>query len=301
MRKDRRLRKSRPFWLPASTYYFLATAIAIGIFFLVLAILGEARDANPWIAAGLMASASMIAAVVVREIVIRLRRNSIFVAQRKLDSAVLSAPIPIRRDEYREKLTLERNAILLEDIKRKSEAAMVLGRLAESHKEVFELCSQYLTVAKRELPTIGVGSPRLAAITRGRDRVERIHRRHMLRWAEIEIQSNTQAALDSELIAVRSDRAIRAMSAADVAFDHYPDEPDVIRSRDAVKDFVFSIKSAEEVQRAEKAEAAGEIEEALTRLIEAERYALQIRDLGSDDPLNRIRNDIERLERLFNR
>ena len=301
MRNDRRLRKSRPFWLPASTYYFLAAAIAIGIFFLVWAILGEARDENPWIAAGLMASASMIAAVVLREIVLRLRRNSIFIAQRKLDNALLAAPIPVRREDHPGKLTLERNAILLEEIKRKSEAAMVLGRLAESHREVFELCAQYLEVAKRELPTIGVGSPRLVPITRGRDRVERIHRRHMLKWAEIEIKANTQAALDTDRISIRSERARRALHAVELAFDHYPDEPDIVRSKVAVEDFVISIKAAEAVHRSERAESKGDLEKALTCLLEAERYALRIVESEAEDPLNRIRDDVSRIKRLLNR
>lgn len=301
MKKDRRLRRSRPFWLPASTYYFLAAAIAIGIFFLVWAILGDARGEDPWISAGLLASASMIAAVVVREIVLRARRNSIFSAQRKLDNAVLSAPVAVRREGRPDKLSLEANATLLDEIKRKSEAAMVLGKLPESHREVFELCARYLEVAKRELPLIGVGSPRLAPITRGRDRVERIHRRHMLKWAEIEIRANTQAALETDRASTRSDRARRALDVAKVAFDHYPDEPDVIRSREAVEDFVVSIKVAEAVQKAERAEAKGDLDKAMERLMEAERIAVRITGTGVQNPINRIRKDIERLKHLLNR
>lgn len=301
MKKDRQIRKSRPFWLPASTYYFLATAIAIGVFFLTWAILGDSREENPWITAGLLASSSMIGAVVLREIVLRLRRNSVYVAQRRLDNVLLSAPLPVRREENPEKLTLERNAILLDEIKRKSEAAMVLGRLADSHREVFELCAQYLEVAKRELPTIGIGSPRLAPITRGRDRVERIHRRHMLKWAEIEIKTNSEAALDTERLSVRLDRSRRALKAAEFAFEHYPDEPDIVRSREAVQHFTASIKVAEAVQRAERAEANGDVDKALSRLREAERYAIKIVGPGGDEPLNRIRNDIDRLSRQFDR
>ena len=298
MKKDRRLRKGRPFWLPASTYYFLAAAVAIGVFFLVWALFGEARDENPLIAAGLMASVSMISAVVVREVILRVRRNAVFLAQKKLDNSVLFAPVPIRREDP-EKLTLEQNNLLLEEIRRKSEAAMVLGKLAESHKEVFELCARYLEVAKRELPTIGVGSPRLAPITRGRDRVERIHRRHMLRWAEIEIKANTEAALATDRISARSDHARRALAAAELAFDHYPDEPDIVRSREVVEDFVTSIKVAQAVQRAHRAEAKGDLEQALTRAIEAERLAIQIVGDGSGNPLGRIREDIDRLKKLL--
>lgn len=301
MKKDRRLSKGRPFWLPASTYYFLAAAVAIGVFFLVWGILSDARDENPWIAAGLMASASMIAAVILREVVLRLRRNSVFLAQRRLDNSVLSAPIPVRRELNPQKLTLERNAILLDEINRKSEAAMVLGKLAESHKEVFELCSQYLEVAKQELPMVGVGSPRLAAITRGRDRVERLHRRHMLRWAEIEIKANTQAAVETDRHSTRLDRARKALNAATFAFDQYPDEPDLVRSREAVEDFVISIKIAGAIQRAERAEARGDLNKALSISTEAERLALQITDSGVENHLERIRNEIERIKRILNR
>lgn len=296
---DRRLRKGRPFWLPASTYYFLAAAVAIAVFFLVWAILGEARDDNPWIAAGLMASASMIAAVVVREIILRSRRNSIFIAQRKLDNSVLSAPVPVRRDLNPKKLTLERNAILLEEIRRKSEAAMVLDRLAESHKEVFELCDRYLEVAKQELPSVGVGSPRLAAITRGRDRVERLHRRHMLKWAEVEIRTKTQAALETDRHSTRLDLARKALNAAAFAFDHYPHEPDIVRSREAVEDFVTSIRVAGALQSAERSEAKGDLRRALDQLIEAERLALRILGIGVENPLVRIRQDVDRLKRLL--
>jgi len=298
MKKNRRLRNGRPFWLPASTYYFLAAAVAIGVFFLVWAILGETRDENPWIAAGLMASMSMIAAVVLREVVLRFRRNSLVSAQRKLDNSVLAFPVPVR-EEPPNKLTLERNTILLEEIKRKSEAAMVLGKLAESHREVFELCGLYLEVAKRELPTIGVGSPRLAAITRGRDRVDRLHRRHMLKWAEIEIKANTQAAMESARHSQRMEKAENAMRAASTAFEHYPDEPDIVRSMLAVEDFVYSLKAAEELRRSARAEDRGDLKRALSHALVAEKLAVRIRGDGGDASLPRIRKDVDRIQKLL--
>lgn len=299
MNKGRRLKKARPFWLPASTFYFLAAAVAIGVFFLVWAILGEARDESPWIAAGLMASVSMIAAVVVREVVLRSRRNSVFLAQRRLDNSILSAAVPARREEDPDKLTLERNSIWLEEVKRKSEAAMVLGRLAESHREVFELCAEYLELVRRELPTVGVGSPRLAAITRGRDKVERIHRRHMLKWAEIEIKNNTQAALESDRRSVRIGSAGRALSAVTIAFEYYPDEPEIVRTKDAVEDFAASVYSVEALERAKRAEESGDLNKALACTMEAERFALQIVGAAVENPLENIRNDIKRLSKML--
>lgn len=261
--------RRRPFWLPASTYYFLTIAVAIAIFFLVWAILAEAKEENPWIAAGLISSTSMIIAIVVREVILRHRRNSIFLAQKRLDKTVLSVGVPFRRDETN-KLTIERNAILLSEIARKSEAAKVLGQFSESHREVFELCAQYIAVATKELPTVGVGSPRLAAIQRGRAKVESLHQEHMLRWAEIEIRNNISSE-DAERIPRRLGGAKKALSAAMTALEHYPDNEDLLTSRLAIEDFIDSMRIAEAVQKAERAEVRGDLDKALEGYAEAKR------------------------------
>ncbi|HQU93543.1 MAG TPA: hypothetical protein PLK77_14655 [Pyrinomonadaceae bacterium] len=271
MKRERRLNdpRRRPYWLPASTYYFLMTAVAIAVFFLVWAILAEAKEENPWIAAGLVASTSMIAAIVVREVILRHRRHAIFLAQKRLDRSVLSIPVPVRQEEPN-KLTLERNAILLGEITRKSEAAKVLGHFPESHREVFELCAQYISVATKELPNIGVGSPRLAAIQRGRAKVESLHKEHMLRWAEIEIRSSI-ASVEDERFSSKLDRAKKALRVAVVALESYPDNSDLINSRLAIEDFILSMRIGQAVQRAERAEGRGELEKALDGFIEAKR------------------------------
>src|SRR5688572_13675760 len=117
---------SQPFWLPATTYYFLSAAIAIGVFFLVWGILAESAGEMPWISAELMSSVSLILAVVVREVILRTRRRRVFETQKKLDRVLLAAPVNARKYSDPIKLTLERNAVFLNDIVRKSEAANVL-------------------------------------------------------------------------------------------------------------------------------------------------------------------------------
>jgi hypothetical protein len=282
MKKERRLNdpRRRPFWLPASTYYFLTTAVAIAVFFLVWAILAEAKEENPWIAAGLIASTSMIAAIVVREVILRHRRETIFLAQRRLDRSVLSIPVPVRPAEPN-KLTLERNAILLGEITRKSEAARVLGHFSESHREVFELCAQYIAVATKELPNIGVGSPRLAAIQRGRAKAESLHKEHMLRWAEIEIR-NSIASDEDERFSTRLDRAKKALRVTMTALESYPEDSDLVTSRLAIEDFILSMRIGQAVQRAERAEVRGDLEKALEGFIEAKKL-MQKRPIPIDE------------------
>lgn len=296
MKKERRLSNlgRRPFWLPAMTYYFLTMAIAIVVFFLVWAILAEAKEANPWIAAGLISSTSMVAAIVIREVVLRHRRNTIFLAQKRLDRSILSVPVPVRRDDPN-KLTLERNAILLGEIARKSEAAKVLGNFSEGHREVFELCAQYIAVATKEIPHIGVGSPRLAAIQRGRAKAEILHQEHMLRWAEIEIRANITAD-DEDRVSRRLAGAKKALRVVRTALDNYPENSDLMTSSLAIEDFILSMRIAEAVQRAERAEGRGELEKALEAFVEARRLMQKSPQAMEEDAgLLRITTRIEQL------
>ena len=301
MTRDRRFHKakSRPFWLPASTYYFLAVGVAVGVFFLVWGILSGTEDETPWITAGLMSSVSMICAVVIREVIVRTRRDRVFEAQRKLDRVLMSPSIPVKQVSDSDRLTLERNAIFLDDINRKSEAANVLFKLAESHREVFELCERYMELAARELPNVSIGSPRLAAISRGRNKAERLHRQHMLKWAEIEVRSNTEGLSEAERANVRLGKAKRALDAVNTALSHYPEEKRVKESKDIIEKFVLSIEITDALQRAERAEARGNFEGALKAFREAERAIGASGDGldGAEKIRARLRDDIERLER----
>jgi hypothetical protein len=302
MKREAHLHRSnrRPFWLPALTYYFLSAAIAIGVFFLVWAILAETPDEKPWITAGLLSSFSLISSVVVREVILRTRRQKVFETQRKLDSILLAAPASARRHSNPIKLTLERNRVLLDEIVRKSEAAKVLTKLAESHKEVFQLCEGYLEVAARELPSVGIGSPRLAALTRGRGKVERLHRSHMLKWVEIEVKAHTQAAADAERTGVKIEKAHLALEAVNTALSHYPNEINILETKQVIEQLIFSINVTGVIRRAERAETRGNFVKALERLreaeniIESEGYGIG----GSETIRERLRNDIERLERM---
>lgn len=274
MKKARR-KGSLPFWLPAPTFYFLAAAFAIGIFFLVWAILAESKEENPWITAGLIASVSMITAVVVREGILRYRRNALVNEQKRLDRSLLSVPFSSNPSSDAQKLSLERNAFLLNEIVQKSDAATILGHLPGSHREVFELCERYVQVVTRELATVGVGSPRLSALTRGRDKAERLHKHHMLKWAEIEVRANTLAASESESASVSVDRARAALRVLKTASVRYPDEPNIVASRIAVEEFLLSTRIKAAFERAERAERRGDLETAFDSLLEAERLALK--------------------------
>lgn len=241
----------------------LAAALTIGVFFLIWAILQEGRDEAPWITAGIAASVVLGGAVFLREIVLRNARNRFLAAQRRLDRTMHGLYAAGINDNRPEKLTLEKNAAVVAEIRRKSEAAKVLGKFSEGHREVFDLCDEYIAVAERELPTVGVGSPRIAALSRGMEYARERHRFHMLQWAEIEARSLTQVAKGQEKVSERLSTATKALDAVELALEYYPLEENLGGSRLVLKDFIASIKVSNLVEKAERAGFKGNHKRAL--------------------------------------
>ena len=255
-------RARRPFWLPASNYYILTAAVAIALFFLVWGILNDGHEETPWIPAGVGAAAVLFGAVILREVILRDARNRFLHSQRQIDRSVRGIA---RRVSDREpaKLTLERNASILREISRKSDAAKVLGRFAEGHREVFELCDEYLAAVTRELPNVGVGSPRIAALRRGSDVAGRYHYYHMLQWAELESKSLTQEAGKRDKIADKLESAQSALGVVEFALQAYPHERALLDSQKVLYEIVSSMKISDLVERADKSAFKGNHKRAL--------------------------------------
>jgi hypothetical protein len=291
-------RQRRPFWLPASNYYILSASATIAFFFLFWGLLNDGRDNTPWIPAGVGAAIVLGCAVVIREIILREARTR-FLRQRQIDQSVRG--IARRRAEGDPtRLTLERNAAILHEISRKSDAAKVLGRFAEGHREVFELCAEYLAAVDRELPNVGVGSPRIAALRRGSDVAGRYHHYHLLQWAEIESRTLIQEANRGDKISVRLDSAQAAVGVLELALRSYPYEQTLLESRGVLLELVSSVKTADLVEKAERAEFKGNHKRALSLYQDA--LFLQTRDHPSveRDTLEHLNDEIARLQKLLN-
>lgn len=253
-------RKKPPFWLPASTYYFLVSGIVVGVFFLTWGILSDGRE-EPWIAAGVLASGTMIAAVAVREVIFRLRQKNAYLDQKRLDTS-FALHNSLRGHESFEKLTIEQNKILLDEIKKRSDAAEIFGEQAENHRQVFLLCEEYLSIAQNQLSNVAVGSPRLAPLTKGRRSVERIHRHHMLRWAEIEVTNSTNMARDRVSVEHKLEDARKALNIVATASLKYPQESVLNESKDVLTELVRSLTFGQMMFDAEEFEAASDPESA---------------------------------------
>lgn len=256
--------KPRPFWLPASNFYILAAAAAIGCFFFLWWLLREGGEEVPFIPAGIGASALLFGAVFLREVVLRKARVNYLQAQKMLDYNINKVGnFSGSRGNQQNKLTLEQNAAIVEEIKKKSEAALILEKFSDGHWEVFDLCNSYLHRSKKELENVGVGSPRLAAFRRSREIVSEIHRRHLLIWAEIESRSNLKNAQNQVALSEKLIFAQKALNILDTALEFYPGEGQLLDSVEAVKEFNSSIKISHLIELAEKAAFKGNDGEAL--------------------------------------
>jgi hypothetical protein len=260
--------RRRPFWLPASNFYVLAFGITIASFFLIWGVLHDGDEAMPWIPAGVGAGLILFGAVFLREIILRRYRDRYLIAASRLDRNLESVSARGAGSNAK-KLTIEQNAELIKQIKRKSAAANILARLPEGHLEVFDFCGEYLRLTERELETVPAGSPRLAAFRRGRDVADAIRKEHLLVWAEIEAKRFTKDAQVRVTIAEKIETAQRAFDVLATALEHYPDEPNLANSQTAVRELIGSMRVGHWIELAERAEFKGNYRRAVSHYKDA--------------------------------
>jgi hypothetical protein len=187
--------------------------------------------------------------------------------------------------------------VLLHEIARKSEAAKILGRFAEGHREVFELCTEYLAAVTRELPNVGAGSPRIAALKRGSGVAQGYHYFHMLQWAEIEARALTQEASKRDKIATKLESAQAALGVVEFALESYPQEHALLDSQRLLLELVSSIKVSDLIERAERAEFKGNPKRALG-LYQDVLFFLQRNGAGPEtEVLVHVNDEIARIQR----
>ena len=147
---------------------------------------------------------------------------------------------------------------MIAEIKKRSDAANVLNKVSEAHREVFELCAEYLNIIENELGRMNPGSPRLEPFLKGRTRVGDAHRFHMLRWAEIEATASTVRAQNEKDINLQMASARQALGVVDTALHTYPNERSLIETRSVLTELVVSLNVKGLVDEAEHAAFRGD-------------------------------------------
>ncbi len=266
----------RPFWVPPSNYYVLAIAVAIAFFFLTWGVLRDEGEEAPWVTSGVGASIILGGAVILRAVLLRRAQKYRFM-EPGLAQKYSGISHQFRGRHSANKFTLEQNAAILADIKQKSNAAKVLGKFSAGHREVFELCSEYIGLADSELKLVNPNSPRFSALLKGRRSAAEFHRYHLLQWAEIEARSLTSEAANRADVNHKIEAAKEAGGVIDYALKFYPAEQSLLDSRELLKEMTVSIRVSDQVERAERAAFKGDLREALSL------YRDALFDLGRDN------------------
>lgn len=290
----------RPFWLPAIEYYALATVASIVFFLFIWLILREGNEESPIVAAAIGAGFVFGGAIVVRELFLKKSRHRFLIAEKKLDYTLNNIPIQSKAIGITNKLSLEKNAEIIKEIRRKSESARVLNTLPEGHRDVFEKCGEYLAVVEKQMETVGVGSPRLAGLRRGREIVSELHHFHLLTWAEIESRAWSQKARNYATISEKSNAAQEALNVLASALQFYPGETCLTESEAAIKTFIASIKVSHWIEQAERAAFKGNHKRAVSLYRDA-LFFLAREDVNAVEReaiAEKINAEIEKLRQL---
>lgn len=246
-------RNQRPFWLSPTNYYILTVAVTIAVFFIVWGWLHHLEEETPYIPAGISASFVLALAVILRELVLQRVYQKSIAAQKRLDYNLKNVIHPTQRRTDANKLTLEQNNAIVKEIETKSKAAQILGKHAEVHFEVFEMCNAYLELNAREAEKVNVNSPRFPAFRKGRDKVQKLHKYHLLNWASIESQNQIKEAKVKVTVHEKLENAQRALNVLYSALEFYQDEIQLLESTEAIREFIVSVKVSHWIEQAERA------------------------------------------------
>lgn len=296
---DRPVPDRVPVRTSAVNYYFLALFLSLAVFFVVWAVLHDGLDETPLIVAAIAAGLFLAAFVLFREVVLRRSRERAQAARRLSHHLHAARRLAPRQDDGN-KLTIERNEELLREIRTKSEAAKVLGKFAEAHKEVFELCDGYLSLASSELAVVRAGSPRIPLIRKGTISAAKRHRFHLLKWAEIKARSFISEANLPGGATEKIGAAEAALEAVERAYSAYPEDNTLIGSRQLLHEFLTHAKARTNIESAETAAAEMNYKSAIRHyndaLSELRRYDVNFSE--RDAVCERIGTEIARLSKL---
>jgi hypothetical protein len=288
---------SRPFWIPSANYFAITFGFAVAVFFIVLGVLHEDQEDFSFVFAGICFFVVIVSAVLVRGKLLLRYQMRLLASHETFNSNAVNH----RKKIDNNKLTLEKNNAILKDIERKSKAANILGQLSEAHWEVFELCNSYIKIAEKELSTVGVGSPRIAALRKGSEKIRKLHKHHLLVWAANESKIYTQESKISENIEKKIESGNKALLVLESALEFYPAENQLLESVVAVKEFIVSSKVTNWIEDAEKAKFNGDYQYAIT-LYRDSLFLLgreNIRTTEKDLIADKINFEIEKLRGLI--
>jgi hypothetical protein len=235
-------------------YMIAALSAAGALFFLLWWMLQD--EENPWIPAGLAASVVLLVAVLARLMVARRERT------RPRERHVPGGSHSSQRVPSGIMQSTSLHAAALRSLLKHSNEADAKDS-AEVHRELYDLCAEYLAGAERAVKSPRTQADGRVALRAGQDRVREIQKHHLLTWARLSAQLLTREAQQRVRLYEKIETANRALNCIETALKVYPDEEELNVSAGAVREFITSSRVAHWVELAERAAFKGYFQRAI--------------------------------------
>ncbi len=262
--------------MPSSAGYLTAAiAIAAGLFFALWWVLVRGGDEAPWLPAGLAASVVLLVALSAREVVMR-RAWTRYLLDNGISPKHTSHTSHSRSGRSQKKgFSASLHSAALRTIQKQSTAADMPGSSPEAHLDVAHLCHDYLSSTDEAMRSGSLGSEKGIAIRAGQERVRSLHKHHLLTWARGHSRALTHEAQQRARTFDKIETANKALECIDSALRVYPEEPELKESRNAIGEFIASVKVAHWVELAERSAFKGHYRRAIDRYRDALYYLNQ--------------------------
>lgn len=282
---------------PSSTsgYLIAAATTAAALFFLLWWLLQD--DETPWIPAGLAASVVLLVATLARLLVARRegarrRANKSFVVEAHSTSGRWAS------GNIMQSTTL--HAAALRALQKQSAGADAKDS-PDIHRELYDLCGEYLAGAERALQSPGTLADRRVALRAGQERVRALQKHHLLTWARVSARTLTHEAQQRVRLYEKVETANRALNCIETALKIYPDEEELEVSARAVREFIVSSRVAHWVELAERAAFKGYFQRSIDCYRDALFYLTRDRPTAAGEAAaERITREIDLLRARLN-
>ena len=276
--------------MPSVSGYMTAAAAASAVLFFVLWWMLQGEEV-PWVPAGLAASVVMLVAASARVVV--MRRARVHNMREHDRQELYRGPVSVRRGS-RNSASLHSAA--LRALQKQSAAADAGDSPPETHRELYDLCTEYLDGAEKAWQSPGLSPEGRLALRAGQERVRILQRHHLLTWARGSALTFTREAQQRARLYEKVETANRALDCIDSALKIYPEEEELHRSARAVREFITSSRVAHWVELAQRAAFKGHYKRAIDCYRDALFYLTrdgvdQDREAGAE----RISREIELL------
>jgi tetratricopeptide (TPR) repeat protein len=249
----------------ASGFMTAAAATSAALFFILWWMLQG--EENPWVPAGLAASVVMLVAALARIVVVR--RQTLYVREQgRRERRGNSMRMPSGQAMH----STSSHSAALRALQKKSVDADARELPPQAHREIFDLCAEYLSDVEQSLLSPGLPAERRLAMRAGQERVRVLQRHHLLTWARGSARALTHEAQQRVRLYEKVETANRALECIDSALKVYPDEEDLKVSALAVREFITSSRVAHWVELAERAAFKGYYRRAIDRYQDALFY-----------------------------